>query len=245
MPDEPGKDDEHNVSDFEMEAKLRRVAEAIVEAAKSQGNVPGGLLRLAADVLEEAEVPWEQELSRKAQNLAGKQQGKFDRAFHKPYILQGAVGYGHGKPILPSWYKPELKVDFVIDTSASMCDAEINAAKREVRAIIDAVGGEIYFVSADSIVQTEGKARFVEDITLGGGGGTDFRPYFDSLATRRVDDKPNIIIYATDGFGSAHPTPPRGIDTIWLGIGENSRRPRNAENWGEFIQVKEQRAKHG
>ena len=72
-----------------------------------------------------------------------------------------------------------------------------------------------------------------------GGGGTDFRPYFEALVDRMQHERPNIIVFATDGYGAAPDVGPVGIETIWLMIGDGAREMPFAASggWGDESKI--------
>ncbi|MFE5483451.1 VWA-like domain-containing protein [Streptomyces sp. NPDC056527] len=148
-----------------------------------------------------------------------------EEAFHPPQPWRDLLGaairsaaarsgagedYTYGRParrsaglpgvVLPSLRRMPPRVSVVIDTSASVSDAELGSALLEVAAISRAVGGRRDLVT---VLPCDAAARFVhqlcrsEGIPLMGGGGTDLRTGFaKALASRPA---PDVVVVLTDG----------------------------------------------
>ena len=226
---------------------VQQVAMAIEEASrqKQAGTLPAGLLRDARKMLEPPKVPWNKTLQRRARLSASRKLGAVDFGYHGLAKRQGALTatLGSSAPIIPKLYQPELIVDLVIDTSGSMGQAELGICAREAKGIFRALGAKVTFTAIDSAVHAQKDVHRIEDLLklLKGGGGTDFRPYFESLKKRPKHKRPHLSVFMTDGYGPAPSAPIAGIDTIWLLIG-GSTTPTCAETgepikWGTFIKV--------
>ena len=70
-----------------------------------------------------------------------------------------------------------------------------------------------------------------EKFSLKGGGGTDFHPVFDLIAEDEED--PEIVLYLTDGYGSAPKKQPN-YPVIW-GVIEGGIMP---VKWGQMMEIK-------
>lgn len=226
---------------------VQQVAQEIEAAArKNVGSMPAGLLRDAKKLLEPPKVPWNKTLQRKARNSAQRKVGAVDFGYHGLSRRQGAltVALGAQAPILPKLYAPELQVDIAIDTSGSMSQHELGICAREAKGIFRSLGAKVTFTAIDAQVHEQKEVHRIEDLLqlLKGGGGTDFRPYFDQLMKRPKNKRPHITVFMTDGCGPAPVHPPPGIDVIWLLVG-NSMTPMRGDNhepitWGTMIEVK-------
>jgi predicted metal-dependent peptidase len=128
------------------------------------------------------------------------------------------------------------RVALVVDTSGSMGSREIEDALTEARGILEAVGAEVTFVACDADVHELRPVSTVRDAMrlLKGGGGTDFRPAFEALSA--VKPRPEVVIFATDGYGPAPHVQPPGMNTIWLLVGGNKNPPAQ---WGECVVIKD------
>ena len=226
-------------SEAELNALRRRVAEDIQQATSKQpGTVPAGLARWANDYAKPAKINWRAKLARLTRNAMGYRPGAVDFRYHRPSRRQAAFGYGLGHPILPALVRPVPKCAIAVDTSGSMSGADLAVAIRESLGILQAVGAQVTFLSCDTKVSAVREVHTAKAMmaTLQGGGGTSFLPIFEAVS--KVRPLPEILIVATDGWGPAPRLPLRGVHTIWLLIGKNSRRPMFPENsWGAMVQV--------
>lgn len=232
LPDEPG--DDEGRGDAELDRLNRQTAEAIREhASKSRGTMPAELARWADDILKPAKIPWSVKLARAVRSACGWRAGAVQHRWDGPGRRQAGVGYGPGKPVLPRLRQPTPSVAIVLDTSGSMGQRELSTALREANGALKAIGAEVDFLSCDARVHGLGKIKRIEEAAAltKGGGGTDFRPAFEALEKRRP--RPEVVIFATDGFGPAPETQPNGMKTIWLLIGGD----KPPCEWGEAIVV--------
>jgi predicted metal-dependent peptidase len=217
----------------ELDAIRRATAEA-VRRHKHQGRVPAGLERWAEEQLAPPQIPWQERLQRMTARAVTFRSGPVDYTWTRPSRRQAAVGYGFGRPVLPRMRQPEVEVAFVLDTSGSMSGQEILSALSEAEGILRATAGQLDFVACDAEVHELQSIRSVHEARklIKGGGGTSFIPAFEALERRRP--RPKVVVYATDGYGSAPAEPPRGMDVIWLLVGSYTTSPAD---WGEVIEV--------
>lgn len=166
--------------------------------------------------------------------------GAIDFRYGRPSRRQSVMGHGLGHPVLPAMQRPVPNVGIAIDTSGSMSAEDLTLAVSEAKGILEAVGAELTFIACDAEVRA---IKVVNDTSslvrsLVGGGGTDFNPVFKAVQTIRP--RPEVLIFATDGWGPAPDKPPRGIRVVWLLIGEQGRPPEfPGEPWGEMVKVEE------
>lgn len=110
-----------------------------------------------------------------------------------------------------------LRVYVAVDTSGSIDDAQMNSFVAELRGIMRAyphVRCELYY--ADAAVY--GPHELTNDGELPkpqGGGGTDFRPFFNAIQTRLEGHVQSVCVYLTDGYGDFPETAP-DIPTLWV-----------------------------
>ena len=234
----PAEPDIAGKSEAEMERMRNIVAQGIREAAsRSRGSVPGNWARWAEERLKPPEVPWQQKLGVLARRAVTYKAGVVDYKYDRPARRQSAFGFGAGKIILPRMRAPVPQVTIAIDTSGSMGTAELTAALREAKGILNATGASVEILAADTRVTDCKKIHRVEEARkmLKGGGGTDFRPVFRMLE-KRTTGKPDIVVYMTDGYGPAPHRAPKGMHVIWLLMGSYGfKKPCN---WGTAIEVK-------
>lgn len=230
-------------SPAQQQAIRMQVAAAVREAVKNRGSVPLGLQRWAETALRAPQVPWQSKLARAVRTAVAYRPGATDYKFSRPSRRQGGIGYGAGVPVLPSLVTPVPNVAFVLDTSGSMGNDDCAAALSEANGVLAAVGAEITFIALDAAVHSNKRVRNIEELKreVKGGGGTDLCVGFDALEKMRP--RPEVVIFATDGFGPAPALAPRGMNVVWLLIGQHTRRPWAAGTpgvdiaWGEFITI--------
>jgi predicted metal-dependent peptidase len=238
LPEEPEDNDPDGRTQGELDRANKEVAEAIQAeiAQKGVGRVPMCLRRWAEDALKTPKVPWRQRLSSLARRAVAWRPGAVDHRYDGPSRRQAALGFGVGRPILPRLRTPVPRVALVVDTSGSMGSREIEDALTEARGILEAVGAEVTFVACDADVHELRPVSTVRDAMrlLKGGGGTDFRPAFEALSA--VKPRPEVVIFATDGYGPAPHVQPPGMNTIWLLVGGNKNPPAQ---WGDVVVVED------
>lgn len=229
---EPGDDDPDARSDADVERAAKVVAEEVRQhSAKHPGTVPGMLDVWAGKLLSPPKVRWQDKLRRYARSrVAAAQAGMADYTYRRP---NRRFAWDPAAPIRPSLAGAPPRVALVVDTSGSMLGGALEAAVSEARGVLAACGAGVTFVAADAVVQgSVSDVRTVRELLgkLKGGGGTDFRPAFDALLARR--QRPDVVIFATDGYGPAPEKEP--IPTIWLLIGKDPPKPAE---WGAYVVV--------
>lgn len=237
IPGEPEENDPDGRSQGEMERLNRETAEAIREfASKGIGRLPNALRRWADEALAVPKIPWRTKLASIAKRAIAWRSGAVNHRYDAPSRRQAGLGYGIGRPILPRLRTPVPRISIVVDTSGSMGTKEIGDALGEVQGILTAVGAEVDFCACDAAVHELRPVASIREAiaSLKGGGGTDFRPAFTALEARKP--RPEVIIFATDGYGPAPEVPPHGIRTIWLLVGGNENPPAE---WGDAVVCKD------
>ncbi|MFF4695260.1 vWA domain-containing protein [Streptomyces chattanoogensis] len=223
----PGSAGPARLGEVEAQALRRHTAEAMRAHQRARGTLPAGWQRWAEEVLEPT-VDWRQALSGAVREAAAWAGGAVDYTYRRPSrrtpALRGVV--------LPSLRRPLPRVAVVIDTSGSMGDDELGAALAEVTGVLREVGvrgNRVTVLACDADVHAVSRVTATEQITLGGGGGTDMRVGIDSALAAR--DRPNIVIVLTDGYtpwpdevpscrliaaliGPGAPEPPRWVETV-------------------------------
>ncbi|MFE6846454.1 VWA-like domain-containing protein [Streptomyces sp. NPDC057686] len=187
-----GEDGAHGLSEQERDAVRFRVAQGI---RGRPGNASKGWKRWAEEAFHPPQ-PWRELLGAAVRSaVSGSGAGEdysYGRPSRRSAALPGAV--------LPSLRRRPPRVCVVIDTSASVSDAELGGALLEVAAITRAVGGRRDLVT---VVACDAAARIVhplcrgEGIALVGGGGTDLRTGFAKAL--RAGARPDVIVVLTDG----------------------------------------------
>lgn len=235
LPNEPTEAQEPGRTEADVVRIRQDAARSIQEhATKNRGNVPGGWQRWADEQLRPSKIPWRQHLARAARRAMADLAGMTDYRYARPSRRNLGMGVGAGKPVFPIMRAPSPRIVFALDTSGSMGGDDLKDAMSEADAVLKAVGAQVDFMSCDAMIHATGKVRRWQDAVklVKGGGGTDFRPVFDAVAHR--PDRPDVIIFATDGCGPAPAEAPPGIKVIWLLIGQYAQEPCT---WGTMIRV--------
>jgi len=168
-------------------------------------------LRALAPATPQSQVPWNERLFSSVAARAGGAASPGSYSYRVPHRRQAVMGWV-GAPRLPSVQRVLPHIVFVIDTSGSMSDRDVQVAIGEIESVLDTSGGEITVVGADSDVRSSGRVSSAADARAlaVGGGGTDFNPAYEFA----VDEGATQLIYFTDGFGR-FPKEER-IPTLWI-----------------------------
>ncbi|MFJ6795283.1 VWA-like domain-containing protein [Streptomyces sp. NPDC091268] len=187
-----GPDGAHGLSEQEQDAVRFRVAQGI---AGRPGRAPRGWQRWAEEAFHPPQ-PWRELLGAALRSAASGSGAGHDYTYGRPSRRSA----GLPGMVLPSLRRRPPRVSVVIDTSASVSDAELGSALLEVAAISQSLGGRRDLVT---VVPCDAAARIVhplcrgEGIPLTGGGGTDLRTGF--AAALRSGPRPDVIVVLTDG----------------------------------------------
>ncbi|MFJ3089752.1 VWA-like domain-containing protein [Streptomyces sp. NPDC086838] len=222
-----GPDGPSPVSATEAEALRRRTAESMRAHRRTRGNLPEGWRRWADEVLEPT-VDWRQALAGAVREAAAWASGAVDYTYRRPSRRSAALR----GIVLPSLRRPLPRVAVVVDTSGSMGGGELAAALGEVTGVLREVGvrgNRVSVLACDADVHAVSRVTATEQVTLGGGGGTDMRVGISrALAT---PERPGIVVVLTDGctpwpdespscrliaalIGTEAPQPPSWIETV-------------------------------
>lgn len=213
----------------------RGVAEAVAKhaAQHGQGSVPAGWATWANEQLAPPKVPWQRVLARACRRAVALQMGAVDYTYRAPSRRQAGMGFGAGKPVLPTLRRPVPGVALISDTSGSMGTREQTATMSEVAGVFQTIGAPVHLISCDAAVHDTLRVASRTDLkrTLHGGGGTDFRPGITTALALRP--RPEVLVYCTDGQGTYPDAPPPGVRVIWVLLGKWTTTPP----WGEVIEV--------
>lgn len=213
-------------ADFDLYRKM--VAEAIrSEAKKGRGTIPNGMLVWADEMLAPAKIPWKSKLKRTVRNSVNYIKGMVDYTYTRTSRLQHSIGFGKNVPILPALHAPIPKVAIAIDTSGSMSSEELGIAVRESNGVLKKIGISAQFIASDCAVHTVSVVRNINDLLkqLRGGGGTSFSPVFEFILKQKIEARPDILIYITDGGGPVPNVTVPNLKTIWLLVGKGRVNP--------------------
>lgn len=109
--------------------------------------------------------------------------------------------YSQGQFIYPGMTTYVPTVRFALDTSGSMSADEYYNALSEAEGILKFVNAKIDFVCWDGDATKPIKVRDVKEMkqSLVGGGGTSPHAVFDQIEEDKAQNRPDVLIVATDG----------------------------------------------
>ena len=175
----------------------------VVALAAERGSLPSGAAREVA-MTGPARLDWRAHLWRYLVQTPTDFQG-YDRRF---------VGRGL---YLEALEGESLHVYVAVDTSGSIHVEQVRALVSEVQAILGAyphLRCDLYYADDKAYGPFAlGPADAIP--TPVGGGGTDFRPFFDALEVRRAPYESGVCVYLTDGYGQFPPAPP-DLPVLWV-----------------------------
>lgn len=174
-------------------------------------------------------VPWKSELARYARSaINGRTPNRTLAKFNK---IQGGIGFDPRMPRLAAVSYTGVEAEVMTDTSGSMSSVG-EKVLTEVEGILRAVRAKITLVAVDDGIQASGRVKRIDDARplMRGGGGTDFREYFERVATMRRP--PDVIVIVTDGYAAGIPSWCK-VPVIWC-ITPGGRPP---VGWGRVVQV--------
>lgn len=174
---------------------------------KMAGVVPGWLERFIGAV-NESKHDWKELLAAWLKDIAGRSDYSWSRP-NKRYAPHGLY--------LPSFTSDKGgSVVFIVDTSGSITQEELNYTAGEAQGLIDATKATLHVVYVDSEVASVDVFEPGEPIELNpmGGGGTDFIPGFEWIEEQGLN--PHAVVYFTDGYCHSYPKEP-SYPVLWLG----------------------------
>ncbi len=179
-----------------------------------RGSVPAGLQDWASAIEEESHIRWQDELAHVLRDTTGRvQAGGDDFSLRRPSRRSLLRGF-----LRPGMIENLPEVAIIRDTSGSMGQKQLTDACKESYAIMQALGiDEVWFADADTQIATPwkrvGPQFFVELKEAHGRGGTDFRSGIETA--RRLNPRPDLIVYVTDGDGTTTKMPPPDVAVVW------------------------------
>lgn len=236
--DEPEEDDADGRTESEQRLTRITIAKAIRQSGR--GNAPSELSRWADEMLRPPKIRWRDKLARTCRASIAFRPGSGHSTYTKIARRQAGLGFGPGRPVLPSYRATTPRVTFLVDTSGSMGNDSLKRAMSEAQGVFDAAGAQLDVVVCDAAVHGAKKVKSIKEACamLKGGGGSDFRPAFEQIERQRP--RPSVIVAATDGDITVPDQPPSGIEVIWLLVqssyGGGFRTPTT---WGTPIEVDE------
>lgn len=218
---EPEPDDADGRDPTEMEMQRQSDSEQARDHQRAQGNVPSGIQQMVDSLLKPPKVRWDAELTTQVGQAVQHKAGSADYTFTKRSHHQSAMEwyFGEEAPVLPGMWAPLAKVALVIDTSGSMAQA-LKTVVEEAQGILKTMGGmRLTVIACDAKVHAVAEVKNVSELSqhMLGGGGTDFRPAFRAIEEMPKRDRPDVVVFATDGWGD-YPSEAPPWKHIWLNI---------------------------
>ena len=227
------------ISPIESKFLRRRIAKEVQQHEKSHGigSVPQHYRRWADAELEPPQVAWQQLLSGAVRRAIEYVRGLVDYTYSRPSRRSAAFPRRNGhKLIMPSMHKPVPDVAVVIDTSGSMGGDQIRLALSETDGILKAAGATtIRVMSCDADVHTDRRVRSLNEIELGGGGGTNMGAALEALAANKTTT-PHIAVVLTDGYTPWPDTKPPFETVVCVINGTTKGIPP----WAQWVQIGEE-----
>ncbi len=176
---------------------------ASVARGSNQGKLPAGLTREFGS-LEPSRLDWRSTLWRYLSHTPTDFEEFDRRMIGRGYYLESLSGMS-------------LEVFLCVDTSGSIDEPQITALLSEVRSILRAyphVQCTLYYADATAYgpytLEVDGDIPAPQ-----GGGGTDFRPFFEAIKPDLTELEHGVIVYLTDGFGD-FPLEPPNLPVLWV-----------------------------
>lgn len=199
----------------------QRLAGAAQQAMQA-GKLGGSLARLV-DYFLQPQLPWRNLLAHYMSLNA-----RDDYSYSRPSSRRGDPA------IYPALRSGEVNIVVALDTSGSISDADMQEFVSELDAIKSHVKARITLLACDTQLETDGPwiyepwEAFELPKKFTGGGGTEFAPVFDWVAT--CDTQPDLLIYFTDAKGNIPDQLP-AYPVLWLVKG------KELVPWGQRIQL--------
>jgi len=171
------------------------VKHMVNEAIKNCGNIPGDLQQIINKINEPAIIRWQDELKMLVGSV---------RCPYKLTPLRRPRRQMDRMDLKGRISDRKVKIAVAIDTSGSMGEKELQFVFSEIFNILKLVKFEMTVIECDTMIQRTYKAKAINEIDtkVAGRGGTSFTPVFKYLKEEvRGSDKPDLLIYFTDGYG--------------------------------------------
>ena len=207
----------------------RQVAQDVIAHSKQAGNVPGGLLRWAEEILN-PKVNWRKVLAAEVRRTVAEVSGAVDYSYRRP-SRRAAVA---GNVVLPALRRPVPDVAVVCDTSGSMTEDLLAAALAEVEGLLRALGlaRQVRVLACDYAAGPAQRVSSARQVELVGGGGTDMGTGIAAAVALRP--RPAITVVLTDGYTPWPTAAPKGTRVV---IGLLGAGAPDAPAWARAVRV--------
>src|SRR5579872_3256411 len=207
----------------------RQVAQDVVAHSKRAGDVPGGLLRWAQEILN-PKINWRKVLAAELRRAVAEVAGAVDYSYRRP-SRRAAVA---GNVVLPALRRPVPDVAVVCDTSGSMTEDLLAAALAEVEGLLRALGmaRQVRVLACDYAAGPARRVSSARQVQLVGGGGTDMGAGIAAAVALRP--RPAITVVLTDGYTPWPAAAPKGTRVV---IGLLGAGAPDAPAWARAVRV--------
>jgi hypothetical protein len=184
----------HGLGAYERKRLERVIATDVAEASRKQGKVPGGLARIANEILKPAFDPRREIMA------------------EVKYSLNAVSGFGSSTWILPGRRSPPgglrlpksicpvPKPVLIFDTSGSMNDTDLALCRGVLADVFRALPSQegVRVITGDTHIESCQRAFSQAHVELVGGGGTDMARLMEEAATKYPDA--HVIVVVSDGY---------------------------------------------
>lgn len=198
----------------------QRLASASQQAEQS-GKLSAVLKRLIEEQRESV-LPWQALLARYLSATA-----RDDYSYQRPSSRRGDPA------IYPSLKSSQINIAIALDVSGSVSDKELSLCVAEMNALKGQLRARVTLLACDAKL-IEGFPMIFEPWEMvelpkeiAGGGSTDFKPVFDCIS--KQDQQPDAMVYFTDALGS-FPMYEPNYPVLWLIKG------KGLVPWGQRVQ---------
>ncbi len=143
--------------------------------------------------------------------------GRYDRTYRRPHRRQAC----YGEFIMSSFHQPRPRPGFLIDTSSSMEDSQLERAVAELGGLTRQLGygADVVVACCDAAVHHVRKVFSATDVELYGGGGTDIGVGIRAFIERTIDPIDLLVIVSDCRTPWPEKIPPFPVITIRVGDG--------------------------
>lgn len=210
------------LSEMEKDQIVTAITAEIMEALSSEGEwgagfLPAGLIAMASALWDATRTPWERELDEYLRPVITRAHKSFLPSFKRINRRRHSTTTASGRKVInPGKSGKNFSAVFYADRSGSMAAHEIQMALDEVYSIVTRMGEpeSLRFAYVDAVIHELHTYTGPGSIPLAvSGGGTDMGEGVRHALT--LDDRPDVIIIATDG-DTPWPSEDPGIPVIVL-----------------------------
>ena len=143
--------------------------------------------------------------------------GRYDRTYARPHRRQAC----YGEFIMPGFYQPRPTPGFLIDTSGSMTDTQMDRAVSELAGLTRQLGygADVVVMCCDAAVHSVKHAFTGTPVELYGGGGTDLRVGLRAFIERKIAPVDLLVVISDCRTPWPKERPPFPVITIRVGDG--------------------------